>query len=148
MIVELLIVITVIGILSGLAFVGITDGQTRARDTERAADIDTLHSRLEEHFTDKGGYPETLSTDLFSGLDPQALVDPRGNTIDVRSPVANLVTAMSSPDPQDTGANYAYIPYPEGCAGITCRGYVLKSVIEKPTDKIPNPYIRTGLHNN
>jgi prepilin-type N-terminal cleavage/methylation domain-containing protein len=147
-IIELLIVVLVIGVMAGFAFVGITDSQARARDTERTADIDTLNSRLEEYFTDNGGYPETVSTTIFPGLDPAVLNDPQDVSIDIRAAVDSQADASASADPDGTGADYAYIPYPTGCSGITCRGYILKSYIEIPTQEIPNPYVRGGLHNN
>jgi type II secretory pathway pseudopilin PulG len=148
MIVELIVVTIVIGILAGLIFIGVTDSQARARNTERAADIDTLHSRLEEYRTDRGGYPETLSAELFPGLNPEVLVDPRGQDIDIRTPVATQADALDTEDPDGTGPDYIYVAYPEGCGGITCRGYILKSFIENPADKLPSPYVRGGLHNN
>lgn len=148
MIVELLIVIVIIGTLTSLAYVGITDSQAKGRDAERTSDIDTIHGRLEEYFTDNGGYPSTVTVELFPSLDPETLKDPDGNQIDIRAAVASQADATASPNPTNTGSNYAFIPYPTGCSGITCRGYVLKSFIEKPTDSIPNPYIRSGLHNN
>lgn len=146
--VELLLVMAIISILIVLSSIGIGDSQAKSRDTERTSDINILHSRLEEYYTDKGAYPPTLSDALLPGLDPEALIDPNGNSIDQRTPVTSQVTARNSADPDGSGADYAYIPYPTGCGPTTCRGYFLKSYIEKPSDPITNPYLRSGLHNN
>lgn len=146
--VELLIVIAIIAILASMAFIGISDAQARARDTQRTTDINLLHTRLEEYYTDKGGYPNTISAALFPGLDPEAMIDPNGDPIEIRTPVASQADAKASPNPTGTPNDYSYIPYPASCGETTCRGYFLKSYTEKPTAPITNPYIRSGLNNN
>lgn len=144
---ELLIVIMVIGILAAITFSGIQSSNARGRDAERTADIDVLHSRLEEYFSDYGGYPNTLNITNLPGVNPDVLKDPNGVAITIEPPVANLVAAQASATPT-ASANYKYIPYPTSCAGSTCTGYVLKSFIEVPTERVPNPYVRLGLNNN
>lgn len=147
-ILEMLIVIVVVGVLASLTFNAVGDSRARGRDAERATDIDTLHSRLEEYYSDNGGYPNTFTVATFGGLDPEALQDPSGNSITIVPPVTSQTAAQATANPTGTGPNYKYIPYPTGCNAINCLGYVLKSYIEKPTPEVPNPYIRTGLHNN
>jgi prepilin-type N-terminal cleavage/methylation domain-containing protein len=146
-IIELLIVMIVVAILAGLGFSAIQNSQARSRDTERATDIDNLHSKLEAYYSDNGGYPNTFTVSTFSGLSPEALKDGNGVSIVIASPVADQAAALSSPNPT-SGANYKYIPYPTGCTAITCTGYILKSYIEQPTSDVPNPYVRYGLNNN
>lgn len=146
-IVEVFIVVVVVGILAALVFSSIQGGNARGRDAERTADIDVLHSRLEEYFSDYGGYPHTLTTTNLPGVNPDALKDPSGALIVIEAPVANQVVAQASSAPT-VSANYKYIPYPTGCSGSNCTGYVLKSFIEVPTDRVPNPYERLGLQNN
>jgi len=147
-IIELLVVIAVISILAGLSFIGISDSLARGRDTERAADIDTLHDRLEEYYTDKGAYPSTLSTTIFPGLAAETLVDPDGTSIVINSPAASQAAAQATTNPTGGPNDYTYTPYPTGCGLTNCRGYILKSFIEIPTLPMTNPYIRAGLHNN
>lgn len=148
--VEIMLVIFVIGLLLAAVINATQSSQARARDSERATDLDNIHSKLEEYFSDNGGYPNTLSGTILKGIgaQPEILKDPAGNTITIVSPVANQVTAMAVANPTDTGAQYKYIPYPTSCGLITCTGYVLKSYIEKPSSVVPNPYIRLGLNNN
>lgn len=146
-IIELLVVIALIGILSSLVFIGVGKSQMRGRDTERAADIDTIHAQLEEYYTDKNGYPNTINSTILPNLPPGALVDPKGTSISILSPVASQAAAQSTTNP--TGSpDYVYIPYPTGCGATNCRGYILKSFIENPTLPMTNPYVRAGLHNN
>jgi general secretion pathway protein G len=144
---ELLIALVIVGILAGLVLFSVQGTQTTSRDSERTTDLETIHGKLEEYYEDKGGYPNTISAALLSGIDPEALVDPRGNSIQIASAVSDQVAAMAAANPTTT-TNYEYIPYPVGCNTITCTGYVLKAFIEKPTTRVPNPFVRTGLHNN
>lgn len=146
-IIELLIVMVVVAILSGLILGSLQGTQAKARDAERAADIDNIRSKLEQYYSDNGGYPNTVNTTLLAVLDPGALVDPEGVSITILSPVADQATARAAANPTSS-ANYKYIPYPTGCTTITCTGYVLKTYIEQPTANTPNPYAVYGLNNN
>ncbi len=146
--VELIVVMAVVGVLAVFVFINISGQQARSRDTERTTDIDTLHSRLEEYYRDNGGYPNTFTATTFSGIDPAALKDPAGNTIAIATAVSDQAAARAATNPTGSGAQYKYIPYPTGCTAITCTGYVLKTYIEQPTAKLPNPYASYGLNNN
>ncbi len=145
--IEVLIVIIVISLLATLTLNLIGGAQSRGRDEQRSADLDTLHSRLEEYFSDNGGYPNTLNASLFPGIDAEALKDPGEVDVVIVSPSSDQYTALSVANP-DASANYKYIPYPTGCGLITCTGYVLKSYIELPDTNKPNPYVLYGLNNN
>lgn len=144
---ELLIIIVLIGILLGVVFAYIPDSRLRARDKERQSDIDILHGRLEEYYQDKGGYPATLNASILPRLDPEALVDPSGHQINILAPVENEAAARAVPNPTTTGTQYIYAAYPTGCTA-NCIGFILKTVIEKPTPEIPNPYMQGGLNNS
>ena len=87
-IVELLIVIVVIGILATLVIVTFTGVQEKARNSQRQTDINALDAHLEAYFAETGTYPDlTMLQDSawvaknMKGLDPAALVDPKGGTI-------------------------------------------------------------------
>lgn len=144
---EVLIVVVVIAILASIVLFSVQGTQTTSRDSERVSDIDNINSKLEEFYGDNGGYPDTLSTTNLVGISPEALVDPGGVSVTVVSPVSDQVAAMAVANPT-LSANYKYIPYPTDCNGATCTGYILKTFVEKPTARIPNPYVKTGLHNN
>jgi prepilin-type N-terminal cleavage/methylation domain-containing protein len=145
--IEVLIVIIVISLLATLTLNLIGGAQGRGRDEQRAADLDTLHSRLEEYFSDNGGYPNTLNASLFPGIDDEVLKDPAQVNIVIASASSNQYAALAVSNPT-AAANYKYIPYPTGCGLITCTGYVLKSYIELPDTNKPNPYVLYGLNNN
>jgi general secretion pathway protein G len=62
--IELLIVIVIIGILATvvIGIVGV-NGQRKARDTKKKADIHEIQNALENYFTDKDNYPATAAID-------------------------------------------------------------------------------------
>lgn len=144
---EVLITVVVIAILGSVVLFSVQGTQTTSRDSERVSDIDNINSKLEEFYSDNGGYPETINAANLAGISPEALVDPGGVNIEIIDAVSDQVAAQAEDNPT-LSINYKYIPYPTGCSGATCTGYVLKSYIERPTERIPNPYIKTGLHNN
>lgn len=63
--VELIVVITIIGILSTFGFTNYTTSQKRARDGKRKADLEQVRSALEMCRTDARSYPGSLT---FGGI--------------------------------------------------------------------------------
>lgn len=55
--VELLVVITIIAVLSGVAAVSFTNTNRRSRDTRRRLDVENIRSALELCRTESGSYP-------------------------------------------------------------------------------------------
>jgi prepilin-type N-terminal cleavage/methylation domain-containing protein len=83
--VELVVVVVAIGILTGLAVIGVTRYQADTRDAKRSANISTLSNALETYFTENGNYPsceaiskdaKTVTTNTLKGLDKAALLVP------------------------------------------------------------------------
>ena len=146
-IVELVIIMTVMGILFAMLFLFIPDSQLRAHDKERETDISALRGRLEEFYQDSGGYPSQITSSTFSRLDPETLKDPSGSVISNNATVSDEATARSSTNPTKAGPQYTYTAYPTSCNN-NCVGYVLKAFIEQPSQKTPNPYLVSGLNNN
>lgn len=122
-IVELIIVITIIGILLTLAVVGLNGTQMKARDNERVADIETIATYLESHFlagssvTNPGQYPPTeLASSAWLTLylpdaDLKAFTAPGSD-----DPYSTFVAATNSIEtvddilPQPTTSQYVYQP--------------------------------------
>jgi len=111
--IEMLVVIAIIAILSGVVIVGVNGFQSRARDTRSIADIKNIQNYLELYFNSCGRYPGGPSC---AAGDPASWSD--------------LVTAMSplmgaSKFPQSQTVN-SY------CYGVTSDGlnYVIGSVLE------------------
>lgn len=60
--VELLIVISIIGLLAGAILVNLGGARERARDTRRKADIDQMKKALRLYYNDFQGYPDHHAT--------------------------------------------------------------------------------------
>lgn len=65
--VELLVVISIIGILMGLSAVALQGSRTSARDGVRQADLQTITSAFEIYRTDCGEYPQSLPSGSLTG---------------------------------------------------------------------------------
>jgi prepilin-type N-terminal cleavage/methylation domain len=55
--VELLVVISIIGLLSTIAVVSLGSARAKARDGKRIADVKQISTSLEQYYADQGGYP-------------------------------------------------------------------------------------------
>lgn len=84
--VELLVVITIIAILSVVAYTAVGGQTTKAKDSRRMQDLTTIQTALEIFFADKGEYPTKLdngtndqtgsATDLVPKYMPKMALDP------------------------------------------------------------------------
>lgn len=147
-IIELLIVIAVIGILALLTINSYVGINARARDTNRVSDITNIKEKLEEYYNENNGYPNTFQASTFPGLDAESLKDPKNQDIKINAVVADKTAAEAVAAPAATDTfQYVYIPY--GDAGCTnnCKGFVLKSYIERPSSTVSNPYVKSGSSN-
>jgi prepilin-type N-terminal cleavage/methylation domain-containing protein len=57
--VELLVAIGIIGILSSIAVVSVSNVRAKARDAKRLADVKQIQTALEAYLNDMGKYPQT-----------------------------------------------------------------------------------------
>lgn len=138
--------LVLIALLTVSSFQG---SQSKARDQHRTTDINTMHSSLEEYFRVNGGYPASVSTDIFPGLDAAALKDPVGGNEIVNYPAVPSLTAaqeIQAPQSDDmSSSSYLYIPFPTDCT-TNCKGYILKSYIESPNSTVNNPYTKRSIN--
>lgn len=58
--IEMLVVISIIGVLTTLVAANINSARSRARDAERKSDIKNITTALRVYYNDKNRYPETL----------------------------------------------------------------------------------------
>ena len=106
---------------------------SKARDTERTADINQLQGQIEAYYAVNGYYPTLANINDNSfrqknmqGLDDEALSDPASDKkVIVSSPVKNA---------------YAYNPSPDKCTD-DCMSYKLTATYEDGTT-----YIKTNLN--
>ena len=85
--IELMVVITIIGLLASSVLVALGNARAKARDARRTADIRALMTALELYNNDNTGYPASAGDAIqnvtaISGLVPAYLdklpIDPRG----------------------------------------------------------------------
>ena len=147
-IVELLIVIVVIAILATLVIVTFTGIQQRARDSQRQTDVNAVASHLAAFYADKGFYPTgdqlksgTWVAANLKGLDPEALIGPKGST-------TNDQLTTGTDDGTGSGAagdHYNYYATSStnsgnpcatgGADDQSCDTFVLSAVLEKDNSK-------------
>ena len=115
-IVELLIVVIVIGVLAGIVLNTIGASQRKARDTQRTTDLQAVYKSLELYYQENDGYPlaADFDIDIFNGLNPDSIADPRGVQINT------------------TASDYSYTP--TDCDSDDCRKYSLAAELEDEDD--------------
>jgi len=151
-IVELIIIITIMGILITLGVVNMLGAEVNSRDTERKTDIETIAQHLEMFYnngndtsTSVGYYPNTSTSSMDSAavvqqtvlrdIDIKSLVAPNATV----STTTSLVVATNNaqtigevlPQPLSSGQNqYVYQPIDDNgsslcTSGILCRKFNL-----------------------
>ena len=73
---ELLVVISIIGLLASILVINLTSARRRARDTKRIADIRNLQTAAEDYFGKIGKYPTVISDLVTAGNIPVWPLDP------------------------------------------------------------------------
>jgi general secretion pathway protein G len=73
---ELLVVMTIIGILAAVAIPALRDSPQRAREAALKEDLFTLRSTIDQYHGDKGYYPPDLATLVSEGYLRRIPVDP------------------------------------------------------------------------
>lgn len=124
-IVELIIVITLMGILMTLGVVNLRGSQANGRDTERKVDIDTIALHLETYYTSGGKtsttfgvYPSTaLTATSVSMIDALRDIDTKSITAPgITDPTLTFISATNNVQttagvlPQPTINQYVYQP--------------------------------------
>ncbi len=109
----------IFGLFPSLLLSNYSGAQSKASDTVRKNDINSIYQKLEEHYNEYGEYPTPaeLSTNYeekLPGLDKEALFDENGIKIN------------------DSGSEYTYSP--EGCTAIGCLKYELSAELDDGTD--------------
>jgi len=127
-VVELIITITIVGILLAVAFVSLGASQISGRDDERASDVETIATYLETYYNQGGtndyiseyvaAYPavfsmssETTIKESLAGIDPKSLLAP--GTTNVTSSFLMASNSDQNPanvSPSPTIHTYVYQP--------------------------------------
>ena len=74
--IELMIVVAIIGIIAGIVAVQLRQTPQKAKEAVLKQDLFVLRDLLDQHYADKGRYPETLNTLVEEGYLRKLPVDP------------------------------------------------------------------------
>lgn len=94
--IELLVVISIIGILIGFSLIGLQGARASARDGKRKADLEVIRSGLEMYKSDCDIYPASLTSPLVGSGSPASCA------------VTNTYIASVPKDPLDPDRVYTY----------------------------------------
>jgi general secretion pathway protein G len=114
--IEILVVITLIFILAGMALVQYTNSVTSAREAVLKEDLFRLRDAIDQYYADKNKYPaslEDLVTDKYIRAIPP---DPFTNSIETWQ------TVMSEPDPLNPSAQPGVYDVKSGHEGTALDG--------------------------
>lgn len=87
--VELIVIITVIGILAGIFILSLSRYQMAARDAQRSSQVSAISEALEKYYDENGEYPscrsviqtpQQVSTDVLKGTDRSIYTAPLGES--------------------------------------------------------------------
>lgn len=143
-IVELLIVIVVIGILALLVITTYSGIQSKARNSKRQTDLQSLQTQLEAFFSQNGYYPTEadmnnsswLTTNMKS-LDQNALIDPSNPT----------QSKALCDNTNGVAKSYCYVATDSAgadCTGTNCAKYTLVATFEGTVNG-QDKYTKTNL---
>lgn len=111
-ILEIMIVVAFVGLLLLFGFLQKQNVDAMKRDEQRKTAINAMYYALEEGFyADKGYYPETISAENITVIDPALWTDPDGRALG------------------ELESSYFYEP--ANCNDGKCKEYVLKARLER-----------------
>lgn len=130
--IELLIVITIIGILAVALIPRLTGGPSRARDATRKSDLQQIATALEFYANDNsGGYPDPGSaectSDLFTDTGAYSLTS-------YMTALPSDPQSLSTGDVFSNGCATGYTYVPLNGNGSTAKGYVLVAASESTSE--------------
>lgn len=122
-VIEILFIALLLGVASVLFFVQKNNVEVAARDNTRKTSINAMYYSLEEVFYPAHHYyPDAITKDNLTSLDPTLFTDPNGVT---------LGTA---------GSDYTYSP--TNCTNGQCKSYTLRSTLQNEGD-----FVKTSRNN-
>lgn len=113
--IELVVVISILAILSGVLVPRVKNHMKAANDARRVADIKRIRNAVEQYYMDKGAYPEARTNSSFGGWD----VSCDGGFIDVLVETGYLESMPHDPI-EDATFHYRYYVYNQGA--YSCDG--------------------------
>jgi general secretion pathway protein G len=121
--IELIVVVTIIGLLAGIAVVGIGHAQQKARENILKADLANMRKAIDDFYADKQRYPTSLQELVEAKYLKRIPVDPITRSADSWVPVSEEPsfeesTSMFSDD-ADSTAQSGIVDVKSGAEGQT-----------------------------
>lgn len=113
--IEILTVVAIIGLLTGIVTVNLTGVRARSRDIKRKADLEEIQSALERYHADCFEYPDLLGNSLV------------GDGLSASCKATTQYLGETPIDPQDDTNAYAYTK-------VSDHEYALCASLEKSPD--------------
>jgi general secretion pathway protein G len=123
---ELLVVMTIIGILAAIAVPALRDSPQRAREATLHEDLFTLRSVIDQYHGDKGAYPPDLASLVSAGYIRKIPVDPMTKSADTWVTVMEEAPAGDASAPSDTPTNPGIVEVHSGSTGKSLDGTLYK----------------------
>jgi len=124
---ELLVVMTIIGILAAIAVPALRDSPQRAREATLKEDLFTMRSVIDQYHGDKGSYPPDLATLVTAGYIRKVPIDPMTKSADTWVIVMEEPAAASdSSAPADTSTTPGIVDIHSGSTGKSLDGTLYK----------------------
>jgi len=101
---ELLVVMTIIGILAAIAVPALKDSPQRAREAALREDLFAMRSVIDQHHGDKGSYPPDLQTLVTDGYLRKIPVDPMTKSADTWVVAYEEAAAAADAPPDASGS--------------------------------------------
>ncbi len=121
---ELLVVMTIIGILAAIAVPALRDSPQRARESALREDLFTLRSVVDQYHGDKGSYPADLQTLVTDGYIRKIPLDPMTKSADTW--VLSYEEAPAEAEPSDQPPTPGIIDIHSGSKGKALDGTLYK----------------------
>jgi type II secretion system protein G len=115
--IELVVVISILAILSGVLVPRVSNHMRASRDARRLSDIKAVRNAIEQYYMDKGEYPRANANSAYGGWD----VSFDGDFIAVLIENGYLSDAPTDPI-DDPTFHYRYYVYSHGSYGCNGQG--------------------------
>ena len=120
--VELLIAVTIIGLLMAIAYMGFGSAKMKSRDSSRLNDIDTLQKALNLYLNQKSTYPVATTESCLTGADVVSLDLKNAGVVtkEIKDPVYSADNSKCYRySSNETGSSYTLKYYLEGSGAGT-----------------------------
>ena len=131
-IIELLVVISIIGLLSTISVVALNGARKKSRDAKRVGDMKQIQTSLELYFNDNSAYPVS-ATALTLGTGTAKVLCDAGFVADIAScPLNKIYQGLVPANPTPNGSAYSYTTDGTGTT------FTVTYTLEEATGGIPS----------